>query len=721
MTATEAAAASDQRPAFGSAAIVDILERVDRLLARAVEAAAATAGSATESLRGLFISDAEAGRLVERGPQPLGSSLGSDRPIVDLRTAGVQWRRVAGAFALSNAEIDILALALAPELDLRYERIYGYLHDDVTKRRLTPDLACQLLCDTFDERLAARGLFSSEGALRRWNLIHLAADNGQPDGSIIGRGVRLDEGIVDLLLDENSIDRRLGNTARWEIGRTSAASLDTTAAVQRMLRVMRRAEGAPEHVVLVGSDTRLNVALAQHVARELEQPLLVVDLHRLTRLEIPFATSVLLAVRTAQLFGGITLWTRAERAITGIDAESVARLDTWTSTLDALGAGSNLLAVAEPLSKFALGDRFLTLELPMPDGRERRMAWERCANERGIELGPNDSQLLAEVFRMDGGAIEKSVNRAVTTARWRDSDASAVTVSDLFAAGRLESVRALPRYATRIDLAQRWEDIVLPPDCVDQLRELCNRIHHRHRVLDEWGFSRRLTLGQGVAALFSGPSGTGKTMAAQIIAATLGMDLYRVEIPSVVSKYIGETEKALEQLFREAQGTSVILFFDEADALFGKRSEVKDAHDRYANIEISYLLQAIEQYDGLTILATNLRHNMDEAFVRRLAFSVTFPFPEEPERRRIWEKCWPAQAPMDSDVDAAFLARQFKLTGGNIRNVALAAAFDAAADGGRVSMSHIVRGVRREFQKMGKTCVESDFGPYFPLLQSQSQ
>jgi len=206
-------------------------------------------------------------------------------------------------------------------------------------------------------------------------------------------------------------------------------------------------------------------------------------------------------------------------------------------------------------------------------------------------------------------------------------------------------------------------------------------------------------------------------MGAQVIAAALGgLDLYHVEIPAVVSKYIGETEKALAQVFREAQGTSAILFFDEADALFGKRSEVKDAHDRYANIEVAYLLQALENYDGLAILATNFRHNMDEAFVRRLAFIVNFPYPEEAERRRLWERGWPAATPLGDDLDVGFLARQFKLTGGDIRNAALAAAYAAAANGGRVTMKHVIRGVGREYQKLGRVCADSEFGPYYELL-----
>jgi SpoVK/Ycf46/Vps4 family AAA+-type ATPase len=224
--------------------------------------------------------------------------------------------------------------------------------------------------------------------------------------------------------------------------------------------------------------------------------------------------------------------------------------------------------------------------------------------------------------------------------------------------------------------------------------------------MGEWGFGRKLSGGKGVNALFAGSSGTGKTMAAEVIANELGLDLYKIDLSSVVSKYIGETEKNLERIFDAAEHADAILFFDEADAIFGKRSEVHDAHDRYANIEVAYLLQRMEQYEGISLLATNLRQNMDEAFVRRLAFIIHFPFPDEESRRRIWTGIWPEEITLDEDVDLGQLARQYKLSGGNIKNVALAAAFLAAPEGGCVTMSHLLQSVRREYQKTGKVLTE---------------
>jgi SpoVK/Ycf46/Vps4 family AAA+-type ATPase len=226
-----------------------------------------------------------------------------------------------------------------------------------------------------------------------------------------------------------------------------------------------------------------------------------------------------------------------------------------------------------------------------------------------------------------------------------------------------------------------------------------------------------MSLGRGKSALFAGPSGTGKTMAAEVLANELHVDLFKIDLAAVVSKYIGETEKNLSRIFDEARRSQSILFFDEAEALLGKRSEVKDAHDRYANIEIAYLLQKMEEYEGITILATNLRQNIDDAFVRRLRFIVEFPFPEEGFRAQIWKKIWPERAPLDSDVDLAYVARQFELSGGNIRNVALAAAFLARAEGSSIGMGHLLRAIQREMQKLGRICTPEDFGRFAGLVK----
>jgi SpoVK/Ycf46/Vps4 family AAA+-type ATPase len=253
-------------------------------------------------------------------------------------------------------------------------------------------------------------------------------------------------------------------------------------------------------------------------------------------------------------------------------------------------------------------------------------------------------------------------------------------------------------------LAQPYSrsDLVLAQELLDELDLASAWIRNRRRVFEDWGFGRRVVLGRGLTALFAGEPGTGKTMAAQVLARELGLELFRVDLSRVMSKYIGETEKNLARLFDDAQASGAILFFDEADALFGKRSEVKDAHDRYANLEIGYLLQRMEEHTGTTVLATNRVGDLDEAFMRRFHFILNFPMPKPPERRRIWEGMLPRDAEREAGIDFDVLVRDYEISGGEIRNSVLSAAFIAADEGVPIGLQHLKRGLRRELLKVGR-------------------
>lgn len=266
----------------------------------------------------------------------------------------------------------------------------------------------------------------------------------------------------------------------------------------------------------------------------------------------------------------------------------------------------------------------------------------------------------------------------------------------------------MEQLAQRIDAKATWDLLVLPSEQKELLHQITEQVSKRKRVYEDWGFRERMNRGLGISALFAGESGTGKTMAAEVIANDLELDLFRIDLSAVISKYIGETEKNLRKLFDAAEDSGAILFFDEADALFGKRSEVKDSHDRYANIEINYLLQRMEGYRGLAILATNMKSALDKAFVRRLRFIVDFPFPGVEERKEIWRKVFPPETPVDEGVVFQFLAKH-PLTGGSIHNVALNAAFLAAQEGGPVTMPLLLTAARTEFKKLERPAKESDF------------
>jgi len=322
-----------------------------------------------------------------------------------------------------------------------------------------------------------------------------------------------------------------------------------------------------------------------------------------------------------------------------------------------------------------------------PGFGERAAAWRELT-------GLDDVTDVAAKFRLSIAQIEDAARLAGALG------------GDLDAGAREASSGGLGSLATRLKPTYTWEDLVVPDRQLDALHSISAYLRHRDQVLGDWGYERRVAKSQGLKILFACESGTGKTMAAQVLAADLGLDIFQVDLATIVSKYIGETEKNLARIFAAAEGSNAMLFFDEADAMFGKRSEVSDAHDRYANLEVAYLLQKMEAHSGAVILATNFRRNIDDAFLRRLDFVIDFPFPEPHDRERLWRGMVPAEAPLGADVDFAQLAQRFTLSGGAIRNCTLAAAFLAAEEGSTIDMAHLIRAVGVEYAKLGRLTID---------------
>jgi SpoVK/Ycf46/Vps4 family AAA+-type ATPase len=353
--------------------------------------------------------------------------------------------------------------------------------------------------------------------------------------------------------------------------------------------------------------------------------------------------------------------------------------------------------------------RYLPAAVPPPGTREQRSLWNDALTTAGIPPRPV-TDALAQQFHFGPAAILGAVGAARARAALRGSGPEGVGDSDLWDAGRDQAAWSLDDLAQRLTPTAHWDDIVLPEDVLAQLREIAAQVANRAQVYDRWGFSRQLGRGRGITALFGGPSGTGKTMAAEILASELELDLYRVDLAGLMDKYVGETEKNLRAVFDAAERSGSILFFDEADALFGKRTEVKDSHDRYANIEVNYLLQRMEDYRGLAILATNRKAVLDRAFLRRLRFLVDFSFPDATSRRRIWEKVFPHDAELGK-LDLAGLAR-LELSGGHIKTIAVNAAFLAAAEHVPIAMPHVMHAARREYAKLDRSTSKTEFGRY---------
>jgi AAA+ superfamily predicted ATPase len=350
-----------------------------------------------------------------------------------------------------------------------------------------------------------------------------------------------------------------------------------------------------------------------------------------------------------------------------------------------------VMAKAGDASAFTAGRGATIVELAAPGEDDRFALWSRHV----------DRELAADAalrYRLTGGQIERAAEHA--RARGDQLDLAAI-----HAGVRAVLDGQMAALGVRIEWSQRWADLVLPDDSREELTELIDRVRFRRKVIDDWGFGARVAKGLGVAALFHGPPGTGKTMAAGLVAQALGLDLYQIDVSRLVSKYIGETEKNLAKVFEAAEAGHAVLLFDEADSLFAKRTEVKSSVDRYANLEVNYLLQRMESFAGITILTTNFETSLDEAFRRRLAYRIQFPVPELDERARLWEAVIPEQA-LGRDVDFALLAQRFEMTGGYIKNAALRAAFLAAAERERISMRHLLRAANAEYASLGKVMTQ---------------
>jgi SpoVK/Ycf46/Vps4 family AAA+-type ATPase len=688
------------------AAMSVLLRRLDALLLERMAAAQAAREQDGDPLGGMYIAQDEVARLL--APEPPGAAACQAGLYVQGELPRLD--RLVQSFGLSELEIGLLIVALAPELDARYPRIFGYLQDDMTRRRPAVGLALDLLCSSRRERLAARHCLAPNAPLLTFDLVRLLDDPDDCGAPLPSRFLAPDPWLASYLLGGDDLDPRLASFARIEAPRAELDEPLLPAELRRELGQL--APGGALICYFRGPDGVAKRAAASAICHA--GPLLVADGELAPADPAAFQTALRLLRREAALRGASLYWDGLDTLLAD-DRRALREL--------LLGdlAGWGALVFLAGQADWAPADTqvdipVLRFEFPRLGHAERARLWAQPLGETALAADV-DLADLASTFRLSAGQIRAAAATARNLARRRDLAAPLVTMEDLAAACRLQSNRKLAELAHKITPHYSWDDIVLPADRLRQLREVCNYVAYRALVYDTWGFDRKLAMGKGLNVLFAGPSGTGKTMAADIMAGELGLDLYKIDLSTVVSKYIGETEKNLARIFAEAETSNAILFFDEADALFGKRSEVKDAHDRYANIEISYLLQKMEEYEGVVILATNLRKNMDEAFVRRMHFTVEFPFPGEQDRRRIWEQIWPERTPREAGLDLGFMARHFEIAGGNIRNVALAAAFLAAADGGAVTMAHLIQATQREYQKIGKLVVEREFGEYAQYIR----
>ncbi|MEV7419219.1 ATP-binding protein [Streptomyces sp. NPDC089919] len=694
---------------------------VEARVRRAVAARRAGDPEADDPFRGLYLSDEAVARILDEpvaaaGPDPVDAealaALGGG--------GGSRLAALAGRFGLTGLDEELLLIALAPDLDRRFEQLYGYLNDDVTRRRPSVGLALGL-CGVPAASAAARARLSAAGPLVARGLLLVE----EPERPLLSRSLRVPDRVSAHLLGDDAVDPALVDL----LGPGRAGLLPADALGDLPAR-LAAALAVVELVYLREPAGGVALALGAEALAGAGRGSFVLDLGRLAR-QAEAAALTAAAGREAALAGA------------GLVAGPVEALGEKPELLRALaGLPVPVLLTGRAGWDPAWSERVpLLVEVERISAGTRAALWEAVLGEPAggavgaFVLTPEQMERAARTARqqavLGGGRAAAAVGSgpgaaaeaAAVAGPGAATEAAAVPgpgpgpdrragEAHLLQGARAQNTSGLERLARRITPGVGWPDLVLPPVVLGQLRELAARARHRDRVLGDWAMRPGGGRGRGVMALFAGDSGTGKTMSAEVIAGALGLDLYTVDLATVVDKYVGETEKNLERIFTEAAGVNAVLLFDEADAVFGKRSEVKDAHDRYANVESAYLLQRMETFDGLAVLATNLRANLDEAFTRRLDLVVDFPLPDAGQRTALWDRCLGRSLPRDADLDLEFCGRSFELAGGDIRSAAVTAAYLAADAGRPVSMADLVAAVAREYRKLGRLCLESEFGPY---------
>ncbi len=703
---------------------LDWTELLTAELAQRFELLAREMGSnhANPVLKGMVVTDDEIGGILARAGAPRspafapGSLMGQlmhDAPLSSAHLHALQTR-----FGLNGFEIDCLLVALSAEISPSFERVFAYLNDAISAKLPGADI---LLRTVAPGELSHKALLGPDGRLQRYGLL-VAADSGRYGP------FRVAEGVLRYALRQEGCDPLLARA--WhdaDVPPLAPVLWSSRSDDIEQLKALLDAGSADAHhdprPLVVSLRARAGSGrqyLTQIACQQLGVGCISLDARKLKGSDDAQRT-LTAAMRDALLLGAAVFVHHADVWLD--DAQQLGELRAHLQFLvRELGWALILASEADlGLPAWFPAARVADVAWAAPSAPLRTDAW--CAllpQLRGIlpEWHAPLAAALGAKFRLTQGEIALACQRTRNAAEHPFTEAG---WSDLLhrVAGSVATPR-LSSLAQALPVRHTLADLVLPADRLAALHDVVRRVRHRTQVLERWGLDAVSSGGRGLVALFHGASGTGKSMAAESIAGELRMQLFRIDLAGVVSKYIGETEKNLRAVFEEADRADAVLFFDEADALFGKRSDVKDAHDRYANIEINYLLQRIEQFEGIAVLATNMRAHLDDAFVRRIHITVEFPLPREAERLGLWDRSFPDSAPLAGDIDWPFLAQRFELTGGAIRNAALGAAFLAADHDGVIGMPQIVNALRAELVKAGKRVSDSDFGAYACHLQAHA-
>jgi SpoVK/Ycf46/Vps4 family AAA+-type ATPase len=626
--------------------------------------------------------------------------------------------RLRRRFELSPLEEGTLLLALAPHLDGRFSERVVALKRNIGRAHPDIALALDLFCGSLGERLAQRAAFGPRSTLISQRLLQLDQRRVQRD-NMLELELQLPARIQSLLLDADSHDPALEGFSRLVWPKLSLSQVVLPAVIiQEVMALVgqfdrftdqRRAwtqgdelESAAGLVLLFAGPPGTGKTLLSHsVAAHLGRPLLLIDAAQLGA-QRGLDANLDALMREARLQRAVLLFDDCE-LLFAHRLQGNRELPLLLAALDAY-EGITLLSTNLPQTLDEALDRRVTLrldfEIPPPSLRER--IWRLHLPARAPLSEDVDLNHLAEKFEFSGGYIKNSVTVALNRALSRVDEEPSITMRDLEDAARSQIRHKLANVAVKSKNHLTLEDLILPPDLKQSLFAIMAAVRNRRLIFDEWGFGERLTTGRGICVLFRGDSGTGKTLSAEILANELAMPLYRVRIPSIISKYVGETEKNLEKCFHEASRSNALLLFDEADSIFSKRIDVSSSNDRYSNMEVNLLLQEIERFDGVVILTTNNDAAIDDAFERRLNHKLDFPFPDGGARANIWRKLIPGRAPLARDVDFRFLGEDFELSGGCIKNAVIRAAYQAAERKSGITMELLEQSAIQEYKELGK-------------------
>lgn len=632
----------------------------------------------------------------------------------------VPFCRLCRDFELTPFESEVIFLALAPALDAGFKQKLIRIHQNFALSQVDIGLSLELFSTSFAEKIENRRAFLPSGRLISNHLCELTPKPGSESQlqdmavslpsriscHILGMDSELNlDGFSRIYWPQTTLDQVMMPEKQRHQIMAIVNQYEQCLALKKSWHFEEIGGGGRNIVLLFNGPSGTGKTLmSQAIAHTLKRPIMLVDAHEL-QARRSLEDNLDLIMREARLQRAVLLFDDCE-LIFASRTQGNRDLPLLLAALDAY-EGLVILTTNLPTVLDSALDRRVTLQIDFDvlPTKLREQIW-RLHLPKQLKLADDvDLHLLADKYEFSGGTIRNSVvvamNRALAESGLHDGEL-VVNMKLLEESAKTQIRNKIKKLADKTLTTLTLDDLVLPKKVKEQIRSLIASVRNRRTIFEEWGFGEKITKGRGICALFRGDSGTGKTLSAEIIANELGMTLYRVRIPAIISKYVGETEKNLEKCFREAAASGALLLFDEADAIFSKRTEVKDSNDRYSNMEVNLLLQEVERFEGIVILTTNLDAAIDDAFERRLNHKIDFPFPEARYRARIWKRLLPASAPLAGDIDFEVLGRDLELAGGNIKNSVVRAAYRAAERNIPIDMDLLEAAGIQEYREMGK-------------------